>query len=107
MKIESARNGKSWDEIDETEKDKVGIASSTLRISPRTVVNVLVWWYLLNIEQEIDLIKGYASKIQELEAELIRVQSFSRPCRNLMMDFPTLDDPSSGCDARTFDDSSK
>ncbi|XP_074591103.1 kinesin-like protein KIN-4C [Curcuma longa] len=78
LKIESARNGKSWDEIDETEKDK-----------------------------EIDLIKGYASKIQELEAELIRVQSFSRPCRNLMMDFPTLDDPSSGCDARTFDDSSE
>ncbi|XP_042407654.1 kinesin-like protein KIN-4C isoform X1 [Zingiber officinale] len=78
LKIESARNGKSWDEIDETEKDK-----------------------------EIDLIKGYASKIQELEAELMRVQSLSRPCRNLMMDFPTLDDPSSGCDARTFDDSSE
>lgn len=55
----------------------------------------------------MDLIKGYVSKIQELEAELIRVQSFSHPCRNLMIDFPNLDDPSLGCDARTFDDSSK
>ncbi|XP_042418953.1 kinesin-like protein KIN-4C isoform X1 [Zingiber officinale] len=78
LKIELARNGKSWDEIDDTENDK-----------------------------EIDLLKGYASKIQELEADLIRAQSFSRPCKNLMMEFPTLDEAGPSCDARSFDDSSE
>ncbi|WOK92526.1 kinesin-like protein KIN-4C isoform X1 [Canna indica] len=78
LKIESARSGKSWDEIDEGEKDK-----------------------------ELDVMKGYVCKIQELEAELLRAQSSSRPCRNLMMDFPVLDDITLGCDEKTLDVSSE
>ncbi|THU67547.1 hypothetical protein C4D60_Mb05t25800 [Musa balbisiana] len=73
LKIESARGGKSWDEIDKMEKNK-----------------------------ELDLVKGYISKIQELEAELLRVQSFSHPCRNLTID-ADIDDMASGCDEKTLD----
>ncbi|KAH7849370.1 hypothetical protein Vadar_016870 [Vaccinium darrowii] len=47
MIIESARNGKSWDEIDSTS------------------------------DQDIDLLKSYVSKIQELEGELLRLQSLN------------------------------
>ncbi|XP_052190955.1 kinesin-like protein KIN-4C isoform X2 [Diospyros lotus] len=47
MKIESARNGKSWDEIDCTS------------------------------DQEFDLMKSYVSKIQELEGELVRLQNLN------------------------------
>ncbi|URE03705.1 CXC [Musa troglodytarum] len=73
LKIESARGGKSWDEIDKMEKNK-----------------------------ELDLVKGYISKVQELETELLRVQSFSRPCRNLTID-ADIDDMASGCDEKTPD----
>ncbi|KMT00214.1 hypothetical protein BVRB_1g020280 [Beta vulgaris subsp. vulgaris] len=45
MKLEAARKGKSWDEI-----DSLG-------------------------NQEIDLVKSYVSKIQELERELVRLQN--------------------------------
>ncbi|KAG1326988.1 kinesin-like protein KIN-4C [Cocos nucifera] len=66
LKIESARSGKPWDEIDKMDKT-----------------------------QELDLVKGYVSKIQELEAELLRVQNFSSPCGNGFMDHLALDDTSS------------
>ncbi|KAK4787900.1 hypothetical protein SAY86_011733 [Trapa natans] len=49
MQIESARNGKSWDDID-TYPDK-----------------------------EYDLINNYVSKIQELEGELLRLQNLPHP----------------------------
>nr|XP_010913544.1 kinesin-like protein KIN-4C isoform X1 [Elaeis guineensis] len=71
MKIESARSGKPWDEIDKMDKTQV-------------------------LSQELDLVKGYVSKIQELEAELLRVQNFSSPCGNGFMDHLALDDTSSG-----------
>ncbi|PSR99819.1 Kinesin-like protein [Actinidia chinensis var. chinensis] len=45
LKIESARNGKPWDEIDS------------------------------NSDQDFDLVKTYVSKIQELEGELLRLQN--------------------------------
>ncbi|URE33587.1 CXC [Musa troglodytarum] len=66
LKIESARSGTSWDEIDEMEKIK-----------------------------DLDLTNGYIKKIQELEAELLRVRSSSRPCRNYLMNCPTLVDMAS------------
>ncbi|KAI8550248.1 hypothetical protein RHMOL_Rhmol06G0089900 [Rhododendron molle] len=47
MRIESARNGKSWDEIDSTS------------------------------DQDLDLVKSYVSKIQELEGELLRLQNLN------------------------------
>ncbi|XP_058221259.1 kinesin-like protein KIN-4C isoform X1 [Rhododendron vialii] len=47
MRIESARNGKSWDEIDSTS------------------------------DQDFDLVKSYVSKIQELEGELLRLQNLN------------------------------
>ncbi|CAL5332676.1 unnamed protein product [Camellia sinensis] len=47
MKIESARNGKSWDEIDS------------------------------NSDQDFDLVKTYVSKIQELEGQLLRLQNLN------------------------------
>ncbi|XP_027368410.1 kinesin-like protein KIN-4C [Abrus precatorius] len=45
MKIESVRNGKSWDEIDS------------------------------NSNQDYDLVKSYVSKIQDLESELLRLRN--------------------------------
>ncbi|KAJ8459879.1 hypothetical protein OPV22_032805 [Ensete ventricosum] len=74
LKIESARSGTSWDEIDEMEKIK-----------------------------DLDLTNGYIKKIQELEAELLRVRSFSRPCGNYLMNCPALVDTASGCVERTLD----
>ncbi|KAL9272639.1 Kinesin-like protein [Drosera capensis] len=53
MKIEAARNGESWDEIEEVE------------------------------DQDLDLMKSYVSRIQELEGELVRIQnSNSLPLKN-------------------------
>ncbi|THU48274.1 hypothetical protein C4D60_Mb09t24510 [Musa balbisiana] len=74
LKIESARSGTSWDEIDEMEKIK-----------------------------DLDLTNGYIKKIQELEAELLRVRSSSRPCGNYLMNCPALVDTASGCTERTLD----
>ncbi|KAL7163333.1 hypothetical protein ACSBR2_039431 [Camellia fascicularis] len=48
MKIKSARNGKSWDEIDS------------------------------NSDQDFDLVKTYVSKIQELEGQLLHLQNLNR-----------------------------
>ncbi|XAR62078.1 Plus-end-directed kinesin ATPase [Bertholletia excelsa] len=47
MKLESVRNGKSWDDIDS------------------------------NSDKEFDLLKKHVSRIQELEGELLRLQNFS------------------------------
>ncbi|KAL7180929.1 hypothetical protein ACSBR1_039900 [Camellia fascicularis] len=47
MKIESARNGKSWDKIDS------------------------------NSDQDFDLVKTYVSKIQELEGQLLHLQNLN------------------------------
>ncbi|CAL9761234.1 unnamed protein product [Musa acuminata subsp. burmannicoides] len=74
LKIESARSGTSWDEIDEMEKIK-----------------------------DLDLTNGYIKKIQELEAELLRVRSSSHPCGNYLMNCPALVDMASGCIERTLD----
>lgn len=104
LKIESARGGKSWDEIDKMEKNKVQNAST---LEWLTLALLLKSILLLNVLlQELDLVKGYISKIQELEAELLRVQSFSHPCRNLTID-ADIDDMASGCDEKTLDVSSE
>lgn len=57
-------------------------------------------------EQDLDLTNGYIKKIQELEAELLRVRSSSRPCGNYLMNCPALVDMASGCIERTLDFSS-
>ncbi|PKU64923.1 kinesin-like protein KIN-4C [Dendrobium catenatum] len=57
LKIESARNGKSWDEIDCVENT-----------------------------QNLDLLIGYASRIQELETELVRAQNSCNPSQSGFMD---------------------
>lgn len=73
LKLESARNGKSWDDIEN--------ASS----------------------EDVDLMKTYISKIQQLEDEITR-QKFSAACRNGLHDQLALDkgmlldDLGSGCD---------
>ncbi|KAM7518506.1 hypothetical protein LguiB_017468 [Lonicera macranthoides] len=56
MKIESARNGKSWDEIDS------------------------------NSNQDFDLVKKYVSKIQELEGEVLRLQNSNSTKRSEFAD---------------------
>ncbi|XP_044510244.1 kinesin-like protein KIN-4C [Mangifera indica] len=88
MQIESARNGKSWDEIE---------CSST---------------------KDFDLLKTYVSKIQELEGELLRVKSScnskrSRNADNVEFDddgfhsknvlFPCINEFSSDCDTKALD----
>ncbi|QHN92582.1 Chromosome-associated kinesin [Arachis hypogaea] len=54
MKIESFRNGKSWDEIDS------------------------------NSNQDYDLVKSYVSKIQDLEGELLRLKNSSKTPNHLV-----------------------
>ncbi|KAJ7006945.1 kinesin-like protein KIN-4C [Populus alba x Populus x berolinensis] len=62
MQIESARNGKSWDEID----------SST--------------------SQDYDLVKKYVSKIQELEGELLHLKNMSNSKCIQFVDYINSDD---------------
>ncbi|XP_030542638.1 kinesin-like protein KIN-4C [Rhodamnia argentea] len=64
MKIESARSGRSWDEID------------------------------CNSNQDYDLVKSYVSKIHELEAELLRLQSSLHAKRNVLDSIDSDDDGS-------------
>ncbi|CAK9186592.1 unnamed protein product [Ilex paraguariensis] len=61
MKIESAQNGKSWDEIDS------------------------------NSNQDFDLVKNYVSKIQELEGEVLRLQRSNRSRHSEVADYHDLD----------------
>ncbi|KAL4279291.1 hypothetical protein GQ457_03G033960 [Hibiscus cannabinus] len=62
MQIESVRNGKSWDEIDS------------------------------NQNQDLDLMKTYVLKIQELEGELIRLKSMNSTKRGRFSDCVDSDD---------------
>ncbi|KAA8528360.1 hypothetical protein F0562_035715 [Nyssa sinensis] len=62
MKIESARNGKSWDEIDS------------------------------NSNQDFNLVKTYVSKIQELEGELLCLQTVNGSRRTELVECLDLDD---------------
>ncbi|KAG8072364.1 hypothetical protein GUJ93_ZPchr0006g42569 [Zizania palustris] len=83
LKLESARNGKSWDAIENADTD-----------------------------QDVDIMKNYILKIQQLEGELMR-QKFSTTCKNGLDDRFTmekdllLDDLSSGCELGTPDASSE
>ncbi|KAF0935236.1 hypothetical protein E2562_031272 [Oryza meyeriana var. granulata] len=83
LKLESARNGKSWDDIESTDTD-----------------------------QDVDVMKSYILKIQQLESELMR-HKFSSTCKNDLHDrFAMdkdllLDDLGSGCEVGTPDASSE
>ncbi|KAL5207040.1 hypothetical protein ABZP36_031475 [Zizania latifolia] len=83
LKLESAYNGKSWDAIENADT-----------------------------EQDVDIMKNYILKIQQLEGELMR-QKFSTACKNGLYDQFTmdkdllLDDLGSGCELGTPDASSE
>ncbi|KAG8059471.1 hypothetical protein GUJ93_ZPchr0002g26634 [Zizania palustris] len=83
LKLESAHNGKSWDAIENAD-----------------------------IEQDVDIMKNYILKIQQLEGELMR-QKFSTARKNGLRDQFTmdkdllLDDLGSGCELGTPDASSE
>lgn len=62
MKIESARSGKSWDEIDSSSN------------------------------QDFDLVKNYVSKIQELEGELLHMRNLNSSKRRRSVDCVDSDD---------------
>lgn len=62
MKIEAARSGKSWDEIDSSSN------------------------------QDFDLVKQYVSKIQELEGEVLRVKNLNRSKHTPPVDSVDSDD---------------
>ncbi|KAI4307496.1 hypothetical protein L6164_030675 [Bauhinia variegata] len=62
MKIESVRNGKSWEEIDS------------------------------NSNQDYDLVKSYVSKIQDLEVEMLRLKNFSNTKPTRFVDWTDLDE---------------
>ncbi|KAI4337598.1 hypothetical protein L6164_015993 [Bauhinia variegata] len=62
MKIESIRNGKSWEEVDS------------------------------NSNQDYDLVKSYVSKIQELEGELLRFKNLSNTKSTRFVDWTELDE---------------
>ncbi|KAJ6808003.1 kinesin-like protein KIN-4C [Iris pallida] len=82
LKIESVRNGKSWDELENTDS-----------------------------MQDVDLLKNYVSKIQQLEAELLQAQNLRNTKRIGFMDCLALekdfDDVESDCDGKSLDDSSE
>ncbi|XP_078441740.1 P-loop containing nucleoside triphosphate hydrolases superfamily protein isoform X2 [Wolffia australiana] len=63
LKIESSRKGKSWNEIDGADQ-----------------------------KQEVDTMRSYVSKIQDLETELLRLQSFSSSGRHGLVDILDVDD---------------
>ncbi|XP_042498048.1 kinesin-like protein KIN-4C isoform X2 [Macadamia integrifolia] len=63
LKIESARNGKSWDDIDSGDVNK-----------------------------EFGLVKTYVSRMQELEGELMRLQSLSNSNRDNFIDSLDMED---------------
>uniref|UniRef100_A0A2C9U0L0 Kinesin motor domain-containing protein n=1 Tax=Manihot esculenta TaxID=3983 RepID=A0A2C9U0L0_MANES len=67
MQIESARNGKPWDEIES------------------------------NSDQDFDLIKTYVSKIQELEGELLRLKNLSNSKHSQFVDCVDSDDDGFQC----------
>ncbi|XP_042507480.1 kinesin-like protein KIN-4C isoform X2 [Macadamia integrifolia] len=85
LKIESTRDGKPWDDIESGA-----------------------------VNQEFDLVKTYVSKIQELEGELMRLQSLNNSSRNSFIDSldleddglhsksPYLDDLPSVCDGKAI-----
>ncbi|CAI9116148.1 OLC1v1017224C1 [Oldenlandia corymbosa var. corymbosa] len=62
MKIESFRSGKALNEID------------------------------FESNQDLDMVKGYVSKIQKLEGEVIRLQSLTHSRRNELVDYVDMDD---------------
>ncbi|KDP41481.1 hypothetical protein JCGZ_15888 [Jatropha curcas] len=85
MQIDSARSGKSWDEIES------------------------------NLDKEFDVMKTYVSKIQELEGELLRLKALSNSKDNRFIDcldsddegfhsknasFPSLNELSSNSDSK-------
>ncbi|WJX34931.1 Kinesin-like protein KIN-4C [Trifolium repens] len=74
LKIESVRNGKSWDEVDS------------------------------NANQEYDLVKSYVSKIQVLERELLCLKAPKSTISSHFVDCADYDDEfSSDCDAKAVD----
>ncbi|KAG2653941.1 hypothetical protein PVAP13_1NG414100 [Panicum virgatum] len=83
LKIESARNGKSWDAIENA-----------------------------GLDQDVDLMKSYISKIQQLESDLMR-QNFSNACRHGLHDQLAMErdillhDLGSECEVGTPDVSKK
>ncbi|KAJ0571875.1 putative plus-end-directed kinesin ATPase [Helianthus annuus] len=62
LKIESARDGKPWDEID------------------------------CDSNKDVDLLKTYVSKVQELEGELLRLRRLNTSKRSELIDYMDLDD---------------
>ncbi|KAK8921291.1 Kinesin-like protein FLA10 [Platanthera zijinensis] len=87
LKIELARSGKPWDEIDHME-----------------------------MTQKLDLLSGYVSRIQELETELLQYQNSYNPSQSGFMDsvrtendpiLPCLDDLGHVPDGRGINDSNE
>ncbi|KAI3820239.1 hypothetical protein L1987_07783 [Smallanthus sonchifolius] len=62
LQIESARDGKAWDEID------------------------------CDSNKDVDLLKTYVSKVQELEGELLRLRRLNTSKRSELIDYMDLDD---------------
>ena len=115
LKIESARNGKSWDDIANADNDQVGEITSlwSKRIYKCLAVpSYYNFCVCLRSDQDMDLLKSYISKIQQLESELMR-QKFSSGCKHGLHDQLSmerdifLNDLGSGCEVGTPDASSK
>jgi hypothetical protein len=112
LKIESARNGKSWDDIENDDNDQVSVTTSMCPKRIYTHPFIPSHHNLFCSYQDMDLMKGYISKIQQLESELMR-QNFSNACRHGLNDQLAmeqdilLNELGSGCEVGTPDASSK
>jgi hypothetical protein len=112
LKIESARNGKSWDDIENADNDQVSVTTSVCRKQIYTHPFMPSHHNLFCSYQDMDLLKGYISKVQQLESELMR-QNFSNACRHGLNDQLAmeqdilLNELGSGCEIGTPDASSK
>jgi hypothetical protein len=111
LKLESARNGKSWDDIESDGNNQVSEFYTFHGFLHHSNLTSLFLLFLV-FYQNIDLMKSYILKIQQLEGELMR-QKFSTACRNATHNQLTmendifLNDLDSGCEVITPDASSK
>lgn len=113
LKLESARNGKSWNDIESVGNNEVSGFTHPMHCYILTSSYSNCLFFIIPVfDQDVDLMKSYILKIQQLEGELMQ-QKFSTACQNDMRDqlamenSSFLNDLGAGCEIETPDASSK
>ena len=85
LKIEAARNGKSWDALENAGFDQVSEVTFICSIKIYICLVIPSYYNFFFPDKDVDLMKSYISKIQQLESDLMR-QNFSSACRHGLHD---------------------